>query len=64
MFMIGDLGEKCHRLNGLFSGWVRIPSSASQILAIGGHTSQNCHGHDEMNMKTRQTCLAIWWLTV
>jgi len=64
MFMIDYLCEQCHRFNGLFSGRVRVPSATSQILTFCGDTRQNGHWHDEMNMETRQPCLAIWWLTV
>lgn len=52
VFVIGDLGEQAHDLNGLLAWWVWIPSLASQSLAFGIDATEQSHWQQKMDMKT------------
>jgi hypothetical protein len=50
MLMIDDLGEQRHQLDSGGTGRVRVPSLASQVLALRGSAPEQCHGQNEMHM--------------
>jgi hypothetical protein len=59
VFVVGDLGEQRHDLNGLFARWVWIPPFARQVLALAVLATQDGHGQDEMHM---EACLSRFFI--
>lgn len=59
VFVIGDLGEQGHDLNGLFARWVWIPPFACQVFALAILATQDGHGQNKMHMKA---CLSRFFI--